>query len=53
MFDVLDSSIQLNEKNTELLKQYENTDCEITVVKSLGGKNHYSINCPFLENILQ
>jgi len=53
MFDVLDSSIPINGKNLELLKDHENTDCEMTVVKSLGGKNHYSINCPFLENILQ
>lgn len=50
---LLDSSIQVNEKNIESLKKYENTDCEVTVVKNLGGKNHYSINCPFLENILQ
>ncbi|KAF0751710.1 Uncharacterized protein FWK35_00019435 [Aphis craccivora] len=50
---LLDSSIPINGKNLELLKDHENTDCEMTVVKSLGGKNHYSINCPFLENILQ
>ncbi|XP_060847831.1 uncharacterized protein LOC132927329 [Rhopalosiphum padi] len=50
---ILDSSIQINEKNIEILQKYENTDCEVTVLKSLGGKNHYLINCPFFEEILQ
>jgi len=35
------------------LQKYENTDCEITIVKSLGGKNHYLFNCPFIEEALQ
>jgi len=53
MLVFLDSSIQINEKNIEILQKYENTDCEVTVLKSLGGKNHYLINCPFFEEILQ
>ncbi|XP_016658697.1 uncharacterized protein LOC100167275 isoform X2 [Acyrthosiphon pisum] len=50
---ILDNSIQINEKNKELLEKYENTDCELTIVKSLGGKNHYLFNCPFIEEVLQ
>ncbi|XP_060876252.1 uncharacterized protein LOC132949399 isoform X3 [Metopolophium dirhodum] len=50
---ILNNSIEINEKKIELLEKYENTDCEITIVKSLGGKNHYTFNCPFIEEILQ
>ncbi|XP_022174799.1 uncharacterized protein LOC111036859 [Myzus persicae] len=50
---ILDSSIQINDEKMELLQKYENTDCELTIVKSLGGKNHYLFNCPFIEEILQ
>ncbi|XP_025208243.1 uncharacterized protein LOC112603736 [Melanaphis sacchari] len=50
---ILDPSIQINENNIELLQKYENTDCELTILKSLGGKNHYLFNCPFFEEILQ
>lgn len=37
----------------KLLKEYENTDFEFTIVKNLGHRNCYLINCPLLENILQ
>ncbi|CAI6361930.1 unnamed protein product [Macrosiphum euphorbiae] len=50
---ILDNSIQITEKSIALLEKYENTDCELTIVKSLGGKNHYLVNCPFIEEILQ
>ncbi|XP_022170007.1 uncharacterized protein LOC111033534 [Myzus persicae] len=50
---ILDSSIQINEKKMELLRKYENTDCELTIVKSLDGKNHYLFNCPLIEEVLQ
>lgn len=37
----------------ELLLKKEDTDnVEFKVLKNLGGKNQYLINCSFLENIL-
>lgn len=45
--------IEMDEKKLKLLRTYENTDIEFTIVKNLGGKNHYLIKCPFLENILK
>lgn len=40
-------------KKTEILQTYENTECEVTIVKNLYGKNHYLIDCNFIENIFK
>lgn len=52
-YNFLDTSINLNSINVEKLKKYENTDCEFTVQKKLGGKNHYLIKCPFFDDLLK
>ncbi|VVC34737.1 Tudor domain,RNA recognition motif domain [Cinara cedri] len=49
----LDTSIKIDKDKVKLLKEYENTDCEITIVEDLFEKNHYLIKCPFIEDLLK
>lgn len=44
-------SIIIDANKLKILQQYENTDCEVTIVNN--DENYYLIKCPFIENILR
>ncbi|XP_050425594.1 uncharacterized protein LOC126836355 isoform X2 [Adelges cooleyi] len=48
----LENIDEIDLEKSKLLKRYENTEVDCTIIKNLNNKNYYLIKCPFLENIL-
>lgn len=51
-FIIIENIDEIDLEKSKLLKRYENTEVDCTIIKNLNNKNYYLIKCPFLENIL-